>query len=185
VYHAVHSLDHDIVRNNRYADPQTLTLMYQQYAKAIYRYAFIRVQDEALAQDIQSEVFLRVVEGIDRYEERGLPLVAWLFRITHDRSVDSLRRRYRRPQVSLERCHDLIEEDDSHEQREISSEVQRFLHELCPLQRSVIQLRFFEYCSIQEVAQRLGRSEGAIRALTHRGLRTLRKMMEQEGMRDA
>jgi RNA polymerase sigma-70 factor, ECF subfamily len=184
VYHAVHTLDHDLVRHARHADPQVLTLMYQQYAKAIYRYAFIRVRDEVLAQDIQSEVFLRVVEGIDRYEERGLPLLAWLFRITHDRSVDTIRRRCRRPQVSLERCHDVIEEDDRQEQRELSNEIQRFLQELCPLQRSVIQLRFFEYCSIQEVAQRLGRSEGAIRALTHRGLRSLRKMMEEEGIRD-
>jgi RNA polymerase sigma-70 factor, ECF subfamily len=182
VYSATLATDHDLVRRARSADQHALATIYEQYAQPIYRYAFTRVGDESAAEDIRSEVFVRMLEGLERYEERGLPLLAWLFRITHDRTMDVLRRRYRRPHVSIEYCADAISGPEQDYSEELSSEVQRFLTALCPLQRCVVQLRFFENCSIQDVAMRLGRSEGAIRALTHRGLRKLRQLMEEEGI---
>ena len=73
-------------------DDAAFTQLYERYAPAIYRYLYARVQDATLAEDLRAEVFARMVEGLPRYQDRGWPISAWLYRIAHDRSVDCYRR---------------------------------------------------------------------------------------------
>lgn len=172
--------DAELVSRAKAADPQALTIIYERYASAIYRYIYYRVCDNELAEDLRAEVFLRMLEGIHRYEDRGWPLSAWLYRIAHDRTVDSLRRRRSRAQLPLEYWNG-VSEGPEHvvNVRLDCEEVHHVITRLTDDQRRVIQMRFMQEMSVQEVARELGRTEGAVKALQHRGLQTMARHLDQ------
>ena len=170
--------DSILVQRAQAGDDAAFTQIYERYAPAIYRYLYVRVQDETLAEDLRAEVFARMFEGLPRYQDRGWPISAWLYRIAHDRSVDTLRALYRRQQVSLETWGGMCEGPEQSVGVQLDyEELHRSLHTLTTDQRQVIQLRFLAEMSIQEVAQRLGRTEGSVKALQRRGLQTLERRL--------
>ena len=167
-----------LVQRAQAGDDAAFTQLYEQYAPAIYRYLYMRVQDASLAEDLRAEVFARMFEGLPRYQDRGWPISAWLYRIAHDRSVDTLRAQSRRQQVSLEKCGGTCEGPEQRVGLQLDcEELHRNLYALTTDQRRVIQLRFLAEMSIQEVAQQLGRTEGAVKALQRRGLQTLERRL--------
>jgi RNA polymerase sigma-70 factor (ECF subfamily) len=174
-----HSNDMDLVIRARTGDQAAFTQIYERYAPGIYRYIYCRVGEVELAEDLRSEVFLRLFEGLDRYEDRGWPLSAWLYRIAHDRTIDTVRRRRSRQIVPLE---DWSATSDGPENdvaaRLESEEIAQMIEKLTDEQRQVIKLRFMSELSIQEVAQRTGRSEGAVKALQYRGIQSLARMYQ-------
>lgn len=171
--------DAELIKRAKSADPHALELIYERYSSAIYRYIFFRVRDAELAEDLRAEVFLRMLEGINRYEDRGWPISAWLYRIAHDRTIDTLRRRYKRPQLPLEEWSDTCDGPDSTVDAKLDQEeLRQTIDQLTESQRQVILMRFMGELSVQEVAQRLGRTEGAIKALQHRGLQNLARMLQ-------
>ncbi|HMO56096.1 MAG TPA: sigma-70 family RNA polymerase sigma factor [Roseiflexaceae bacterium] len=173
-----HLNDSELVVLAKAGDHQAFTQIYERYATAIYRYIYFRINDAELAEDIQSDVFLRMLEGIHRYEDRGWPISAWLYRIAHDRTVDMIRRRRIRQHVPLEDWGGCCDGPETALADKVDNEiVYRMLDDLTNEQRQVIQLRFMGDMSIQEVARRLGRTEGAVKALQHRGLQSLARRL--------
>jgi RNA polymerase sigma-70 factor (ECF subfamily) len=169
-----HINDSELVVRAKAGDQDALTAIYERYSAAIYRYIYFRVGEVELAEDLQAEVFLRMLEGIHRYEDRGWPISAWLYRIAHDRTIDTIRRRRSRQQVPLEAWNGTSEGPDvSIEVRFDHEELKRMLEELTDEQRQVIHLRFMADMSVQEVARTLGRTEGSVKALQHRGIQSL------------
>ncbi|MDW8213161.1 MAG: sigma-70 family RNA polymerase sigma factor [Roseiflexaceae bacterium] len=170
--------DSELIKRAQDGDHAAFAQIYDRYAQPLYRYIYFRIGDPDLAEDLQAEVFLRAFESLDRYEDRGWPLSAWLYRIARDRTVDVIRRRRLRQTVPLESWSGACDGPD----REIDArldceELQRLLDDLTDDQRQVIYLRFLADLSIQEVALRLGRSEGAVKALQHRGLQSLARRL--------
>src|ERR671929_1718081 len=94
--------DSELVARAKAGDHSAFTQIYERYAPAIYRYIYFRLGEQEQAEDLQAEVFLRMFEGIHRYEDRGWPISAWLYRIARDRTIDIIRRRRNRQQVPLE-----------------------------------------------------------------------------------
>lgn len=177
----VNSSDNDLIIRAKSADPHALATIYERYSPAIYRYIYYRVGDVELAEDLHAEVFLRMIEGMERYEDRGWPISAWLYRIAHDRTIDSLRRKYRRKQVPLEVWSDTCDGPDMEIEGEIDhEELWQSIGQLTETQREVIVLRFINNLSVQAVAERLGRTEGAVKALQHRALQTLNRLMTRQ-----
>lgn len=169
----------ELVLRAKHGDHSAFTQIYERYAPAIYRYIYFRVGEVELAEDIQAEVFLRMLEGIHRYEDRGWPISAWLYRIAHDRMIDSIRRRSSRYQVSLETWEGACDGPESAISVRLEhEELRRTIGDLTDDQREVIELRFMADLSIQEVAARLGRSEGAVKALQHRGIQSLARRLQ-------
>jgi RNA polymerase sigma-70 factor (ECF subfamily) len=167
-----------LVQRAQAGDDAAFTQIYERYAPAIYRYIYGHVQDATVAEDLHAEVFARMFEGLPRYQERGWPISAWLYRIAHDRSIDTLRAQYRRQHISLEKWGGMCEGPEQSVGLQLDcEELHRSLDTLTTDQRQVIQLRFLAEMSIQEVAQRLGRTEGAVKALQHRGLQTLSRQL--------
>src|SRR5215213_2598634 len=155
--------DSELVVRAKAGDHAAFTQIYERYAPAIYRYIYFRVGEAELAEDLQAEVFLRMLEGIHRYEERGWPISAWLYRIAHDRTVDTMRRRRTRKHVPLDKwggsCDGTENVVSAHLDYE---ELNLTLVVLTSYQRQVILLRFMADMSVQEVAQTIGRTEGAV-----------------------
>lgn len=173
------SNESELIMRAKSADPGALAAIYERYSSAIYRYIYYRVGDAELAEDLRAEVFLRMLEGIGRYEDRGWPISAWLYRIARDRTIDSLRRRYKRPQLPLEEWSDTCDGPESIVDVQLDyEELRHHIDFLTETQRQVILLRFMGELSVQEVARQLGRTEGAVKALQHRGLQSLARLLQ-------
>src|SRR3990172_1254544 len=89
----VHEHDErDLIRRAQQRDADAFTELYRRHVDMIYRYALLRGGDESVAEDLTSEVFMRALEAIGDYEDRGTPLAAWLYRIARARVIDYWRR---------------------------------------------------------------------------------------------
>src|SRR6202171_77727 len=93
----------DLVRRVRANDPEAFDELYERYSPRVFGYLFQRLNGNAEeAEDLTADVFTRVYEKIDAFQPQGAPLSAWVFRIAHNRLIDSVRRRPRQIQVTLD-----------------------------------------------------------------------------------
>jgi len=130
-----------------------------------------------------ADVFLRAMEALERYEDRGLPFVAFLFRIARNAAIDRSRRT--RPDMSIEDLTNDPESDHNVESAAArSTERQALVNAMSKLKadyRDVLLLRFVEGYGAAEVGRMTGRSEGAVRTLQHRALDRLRRELDRSG----
>jgi len=155
-------------------------VLYRDLAPSVTGY--LRLHRAVEPDDLASETFIGVFTGLSGFSGDEAALRAWVFTIAHRRLVDDWRRRSRRPQVSDDPG-DLTEfrggdvEDDALVGIGTDT-VHRMCAELPDDQRSVLLLRILADLTIEQVAQVMGRSVGATKALQRRGLRTLRTRLE-------
>ncbi|MGH2465704.1 MAG: RNA polymerase sigma factor, partial [Candidatus Limnocylindrales bacterium] len=76
------------VAQARSGDPEAIARLYDLYAARVYRFALVRVESRADAEDILQQTFVKMIEALPRYEDRGLPFAAWLFRIARNSMID-------------------------------------------------------------------------------------------------
>ena len=171
----------DLVRRVRANDPHAFDELYSRYSPRVFGYLFQRLNGNAEeAEDLTADVFTRVYEKIDGFQPQGAPLSAWVFRIAHNRLIDSVRRRPRQMQVTLDDAPELasgpvfggINQQVALDQ--IKAGLTRLTHE----QRQVIVLRFLEGKSLAETAEIVGRNDDAVKKLQARGLASLRRGIE-------
>ena len=163
-------------------DEAALAALYERYVDAIYRYVAYRVNDPYVAEDITADVFLRMVESLSQYEERGVPFVAWLYRISHARVIDYWRRANRRPTVPIdsltgheEHSEDVAAAMDILQHRALRDALQNITDE----QQEVLVLKFIQGLSNEEISQIVGKTIGAVKALQHRGLEALARLLKE------
>ena len=155
------------------ADPAPFVDLYDRYVDRVYAFVSRRMRDRAAAEDVTSEVFEQALANLGRFEWRGVPFVAWLFRIAANAMADRWRHAARD-------AHDLpADVPDTGEREQIERRVILFelVNRLPEAQRQVIHLRFVEEKSIRDIAAALNRSEGAVKQLQLRALENLRKGM--------
>lgn len=170
----------DLVRRVRSGEPYAFDELYARYASRIFGYLYTRLNGNAEdAEDLTSEVFARVYEKIDAFQVQGAPLSAWLFRIAHNRMIDSVRR-HKAAQVGLDDAPELTAGRvfDGIDQAVAIEEITRGLAMLTAEQRQVIQMRFLEGRSLAETAAAMQRNEDAVKKLQSRGLAALRRGIE-------
>ena len=155
------------------ADPARFVELYERYVDRIYAFVSRRAESRAAAEDITSQVFERALGAIGRFEWRGMPVSAWLFRIAANVLADHWRERAHYVEELEPDLPDRCELEDIERRIDLHRQVDR----LPALQRKVISMRFVEEKSIREVAAALGRSEGAVKQLQLRALERLRKQM--------
>lgn len=169
----------NLVERLKGGDADAAAALYRLYADQVYRYVYYQTRDADLAADLTSEVFLRMLEHIGRYSHRGVPFRAWLFKIAHNLVVDHFRERGRfAPAEGLPDETGTGEPDPPGLDRDQLAEA---LARLTAEQRQVVLLRFIEDLDIKEVAAILGKTEGAVKALQHRALAALRRLLEGDG----
>lgn len=172
-----------LIRRAREYDAQALALLYRRHVGAIYRYIHLRVGREDLAEDLTADVFLKMLEGIESFDYRGVPFAAWLFRIAHDRVVDYFRRQAGKETVSLgERLRAPGEGPAATTEAALARErLRQALGWLTEEQQQVVVLKFGEGLTNAEVGRLMGKSEGAVKSLQHRALASLRRFLDKEG----
>jgi RNA polymerase sigma-70 factor (ECF subfamily) len=150
-------------------DPSQFAALYEFHFERVYAFVARRVRDRAEAEDVTSEVFHRALHNIRKFQWRDTPFVAWLYRIAANEMIDRARRAARETEMTEEPSAEEV--DDV----ELRATLFRLVEQLPDAQRQVIVKRFAEERSIAEVAQEMGRSEGAIKQLQFRALETLRR----------
>ena len=155
-------------------------VLYRDLAPSVTGY--LRLHGAVEPDDLASETFIGVFTGLSGFSGDEAALRGWVFTIAHRRLVDDWRRRSRRPQVSddpgdLSDFYGGDVEDDALTGLGTDT-VHRMCAELPDDQRSVLLLRILADLTIEQVAQAMGRSVGATKALQRRGLRTLRTRLE-------
>lgn len=156
--------------------------LYEHFYDSIFRYVSFKTGNAADAEDITAEVFVRMIESINRFKWQGYPFSAWLFRIAHNLVVDHYRKRSRKRMVSLENASPVLKaatfDADAHMDMELTlGEVSKAMESLTALQREVIMLRFGAGLSVAETARAVGRKDNAVKALQHAGLKKLRRIL--------
>lgn len=153
--------------------------LYEEYYDKIARYVFLRIGDRTEAEDIAGEVFLKALESLKAYKERGIPMQAWLFRIAHNMVVDHLRRAARRQAVPLDTV-EIASDSNPAMVAEMNIDLERVgkaMKQLTPEQREVIGLRFFGGLSAREAGDILKKSDGAVREMQRAAIEKLRKLL--------
>jgi RNA polymerase sigma-70 factor (ECF subfamily) len=142
----------------------------------------MQMGDVQAAEDLASDVMLKMIESIGSFKFRGLPFGAWVFRIARNRLIDLHRRRRRRGEVDLsETLASTLASPHVLAERALErGQIQIALKHLTDEQRQVVVLKFIQGFDNRSVAKILGRSEGAIKSLQHRALGSLRKVMSEE-----
>ena len=176
----------NVVRRAQAGDQSAFAELYERYYDQIFRYVSFKCGSRLEAEDLTGEVFLRMLESIDKFKFQGFPFTSWLYRIAHNLVVDNFRRKGRKPTVPLDKVlHFSSEKDGEMEnQAQISwsmDEVVEAMTSLTDLQHEVITLRFVAGLSIAETADAVGKKENAVKALQHAGIRKLRNLMTHPG----
>lgn len=165
----------------RKLDPQSIGAIYDQYFSEVYRYVRYRITEDVLAEDIASEVFVRLLEAVRRGQGPQSNLKGWLFATASNTVNDHLRRHYRRPTEELSES---IPDGDLsvHAEvdfREQNRAVRAAYAQLTSEQQHVLALRFGLGFSLEETAVHMQKNANAIKALQFRALASLQKQIRE------
>ncbi len=168
-----------IVAKARTGDPASIAALYDLFSVRVYRFVLVRVRSDQDAEDLLQRTFLKVIEALPRYESRGLPFAAWLFRIARNTVIDHERTRHEEARLD-DAAERVDERSNPAELAEAAMErdaVRSAMDLLTPEQREVIAYRFFAGLSPREIGLLMDRREGAVRALQFRAIQTLRESL--------
>ena len=173
-------VERETVERARRGDQQALADIYDWYLPRVYRYVLSRVGNVVEAEDLTEDIFVRMLGAISGHRERNIPFSAWLFRIAHNHVMSYFRK------AGSRGTRDILDEAiaDSRpdpatavEMRLTMEEVVRATRDLPEAQREVIALRFAVGLSVAETAQVLGKREGNVKALQHKAVMRLQRLL--------
>ena len=161
-------------------DPRRFADLYEENFERVYAFVARRVHERSDAEDLTAEVFHQALAGLNTFEWRGVPFASWLYRIASNAIADRWQR------VARERGNPAADDppdprkDANPEEIEKRARLFRLVAELPRDQRGVVEMRFAEGKSIAEIARELGRTDGAVKQLQFRAIRTLRTRWEKK-----
>jgi RNA polymerase sigma-70 factor (ECF subfamily) len=176
--------DVQLINSAQSGDVQALAKLHDRYWQTIFTHVFFRVGDQVTAEDLTAEVFVRMIDNIERYQVRSMTILPWLYTIARNLIADHYRGIDKKP-APLHLEDNMVADSGNPDimiSQQLTSEcLQKALHHLTDIQAQVIIAKFVEGRSNSEIAHLLGRTEGAIKSLQHRALASLRRAIEKEG----
>jgi RNA polymerase sigma-70 factor (ECF subfamily) len=174
------------VRRAQKGDQVAIRDLYLRHKTNVFRYLFYQVGDPHAAEDLTSEVFIRMIKGLPSFQPRG-SFQAWLYQIAHNLAIDYHRKEKANTRLPL--MEDLVADGDNPietvEHQLDNQRLQKALGQLNQAQREVLVLRFIVGLPIEQTAQSLKCSEDAVKGLQRRGLTTIRQLLEDRSVSDA
>jgi RNA polymerase sigma-70 factor (ECF subfamily) len=178
--------DRELIKRAQRGDQHAFGDLYETHAPVIFRYLFAHLDNAWDAEDLTGEVFLKAWQSLPKYIERGVPFLAFLFRIARNELVDHYRQNNRLEHNSGDdmdgyEAEGVIEPVDMVSNQIEHQKILRVLSKLRPDYQHVLTLRFISELSPEETAQVMKKSVGAIRVLQHRALAALRDEIDKTG----
>ena len=174
--------DAALARRAGRGEAEAFGVLYDRYVDQVYRYTFYRVRNEAEAEDVTSEVFMRALRAIPKYEPRQA-FLAWLYRIARNAIIDRSRRQASRKQVSFEdalahpNADQVVNPDEGLLAGSDATAVRRAMQQLTPLQQEILVLRYVEGFDTKTISKLVGKRDGTVRGIEFRALNALRALI--------
>lgn len=165
-------------------NPEAFGPLYERYVGQIYNYIYYRTGNHQNAEDLTARTFYRALKHIPRYVDKGAPYSAYLHRIAHNLVANWYRDNSRRQLVSFDEFAITMpghEESAALAEEEVRDRLLKAVRRLPPDRQQLLILKFVEQISNAEIAQMMGRTEGAVKSLYHRTLMALRQELISEG----
>jgi len=158
--------------------PENFAPLYNKYYEQIFRYVYQRMDNKEVAFDVTSQVFLKALNNIHKYEYRGVPFASWLYRIAKSEVYQSYRDKKAKRTVNVEsfQLFELIEdleEDKTNENRKLLLSI---LSHLDTVEVEMIELRYFEKRSFREIGEILDLTENNAKVKAHRIVKKMKKI---------
>ena len=172
--------EEQLLERARQFDPDALRALHNRLYEPVQRYVHFKVSDPQAGEDLTSEVFLRVLEALKQGKMWKTTPDAWIFGIARNVVADHYRKTRRRSEVALDERLATPDEQDATQRiivAEQHEELAQAITRLTDEQRDVVLLRFMEGLSINDVAEVLNKTPGAVKGLQHRALRALSEAM--------
>ncbi|HEV8402675.1 MAG TPA: RNA polymerase sigma factor [Candidatus Limnocylindrales bacterium] len=171
------------------ADPARFEALYRKYLAQVYSFAFYELHDPHEAEDATERTFMAALANLGRFEERARPadgegastFRVWLFQIARNAIAERRRVGRRHPEAPLEAAATVaapIDLQAEAERRDAAQAAWGAVARLPDDRRRAVILRFVDEMSTAEIAGVLGRSEGAVRVLIHRALRSVARDLD-------
>jgi len=159
-------------------DPERFGPLYTKYHEQIFRYIYQRVDDQELAFDVTSQVFVKALNNLHKYEYRGVPFSSWLYRIAKSELYQAFRDRKARKTVNVENMHvfEMIEEFDEDDSNENKKKLIDCLANLDYTDMQLLELRYFEKRSYREIGEILEITENNAKVKSFRALKKLKNL---------
>ena len=160
-------------------DPWAFGRLFDEYHEPVFRFIANRVNRPSDAEDLTQLVFVKALEALPRYEQRGVPFGGWLFRLARNTIIDHARTRHDHAELdaAADRATDEAGPEAATLLRQDLDAVARALAGLTDEQREAIELRFFAGLSAREAAEAMGKQEGTVRGLQFRAIASLRRSL--------
>ena len=159
-------------------DPESFGPLYKKYHEQIFRYIYQRMDDEEQAFDVTSQVFMKALNNLHKYEYRGVPFSSWLYRIAKSELYQSFRDRKAERTVNIE-SYQLFEMIDEIEEDNSEMNKKRLFVSLAKLKEKdmqLIEMRFFEKRSFKEMGEILEITENNAKVKTFRAIEKLKQL---------
>lgn len=172
--------DEQLIQQIKNGDTEAFGVLYEQYAEMIFRYIYAHLENRLDAEDLTEEIFLRAWRALPKYDERGLPFSAFLFRIARNSLID-----YYRQHKTVQSIDDMeLQAHEAGPEEAVAASIEshdlrKTISELREDYRNVLIFRFLSGLSPDETAQVMQRSVGAVRVLQHRALSSLKSLLER------
>lgn len=181
--------DSVLLQRAREYDSQALAEIYDCHAESIYRYLYRLLGSAHVAEDLTSEVFLRLLQVMGTSRAPSDHLRGWLYRVAHNLAVDWYREQAKGTQLPLKE--ELVADGDSAlvkspsalarlEKQQDEQQLREAIQQLTPSQQQVLILRFGEGCRMGEIGRIMGKSEGSVKLIQYRAIKRLQKLLERE-----
>jgi len=179
LFDAQPSAEARLIQEAKGGSPSAWARIYDAHYQQLYRYCYARTSDQEAAADLASQVVLAALEGIDRFDDRGRPLLAWLYRIARNACVDYLRSR-QRESLAIEQAATQQEQVEPSPAAAVDErrDLLAALRQLTEEQQQLIALRYYAGLSTSEIADAMERAPVAVYSLEARALASLRRLLE-------
>lgn len=157
-------------------NPKAFGELYEKYFDRIFNYLYRQTDDEELAGDLCSQTFVNALNHLNRYEHRGVPFSAWLYKIASNEVNKHYRKNKGKKIFSVEeiRIKELVEQSDEDWDEELIKKLMEFMKDLPEDMLQVLELRFYEERNFKEIAYILDITESGAKMRTYRALDKLR-----------
>ncbi len=175
--------DYELIRRAKQGEQEALVEIYERYRSSVFSYIFFRVSEQETAEDLTSDVFVRMLSKIHTFVHQDRPILAWLYTIARNLVIDHYRSDGKVESMPIDEAQISSDYGLPGKEAQIHLDHECLAHALESLteeQRQVIMLKFIDGRENEEVARIMGKNERAIRSLQHRALVALQRVMEQE-----